>query len=92
MKVTLRYFNILNIYTNCRIETVEYDAPLSLQQLVINLAQRFSPGFSQIALHEGKLAPHFRIFINGKPMSIEDTEVQIQDGDEIMMFPAVAGG
>jgi MoaD family protein len=92
MKVTLRYFNILMHYTNCRIETMDLDGPLSLEQLVINLAQRYPPGFSQIALHEGKLAPHFRIFLNGKPVSIKEAEVQIQDGDEIMMFPAVAGG
>lgn len=92
MKVTLRYFNILNTYTNCRSETIEFTEPLTLEQLVCNLAQRFPPGFSQIALHEGKLAPHFRIFLNGKPMSIKEAEVQVQDGDEIMMFPAVAGG
>jgi MoaD family protein len=92
MKVTLRYFNVLTLYTNCKTETIDLDVPLSLEQLVIELTQRFPAGFSQIALQEGRLSPHFRIFLNGKPMSIKEAEVLLQDGDEIMMFPAVAGG
>ncbi len=92
MKITVRYFNILSVYTDCKSETLTFPAPLTLMQLIIALAERFPAGFAQIALQDGKLAPHLRVFINGNPLKINDEDVLIQDGDEVMLFPAVAGG
>jgi len=90
--IRVRYFNILSAYTGCKEETVAFPAAPSLLELIQSLTARYPGGFAQVALLEGKLAPHLHIFVNNKSHGWQDGDVLINDGDEVMLFPAVAGG
>lgn len=90
--IRVRYFNILSTFTGCKEETFSFAAPLSLQELVRRIAGKYPGGFAQVALVEDSLAPHLRIFVNNKPLGWQDGDTVIHDGDEVMLFPAVAGG
>lgn len=90
--IQVRYFNILSAFTSCKEETVSFQAAPSLLELIQFLAAKYPGGFTQVVLLEGKLAPHLRIFVNKKPHGWQDGETLVNDGDEVMLFPAVAGG
>ena len=90
--ICVRYFNILSAFTSCKEETVSFPVVPSLLELLQFLAAKYPGGFTQVALLEGKLAPHLRIFVNNKPLGWQDGDFLVNDGDEVMLFPAVAGG
>ncbi len=90
--IRVRYFNILSAYTSRKEESAVFQAAPSLLELVQSLAARYPGGFAQVVLLEGKLAPHLRIFVNNKPLGWLDGDFLVNDGDEVMLFPAVAGG
>ena len=90
--IQVRYFNILIAFTSCKEETVSFQAAPSLLEIIHFLAAKYPGGFAQVVLQEGKLAPHLRIFINNKTHGWQDGDVLLNDGDEVMLFPAVAGG
>jgi MoaD family protein len=90
--VRVRYFNMLGTFTGCKEESLSFPSPVTLLELVHFISNKYPGGFAQVALIEGGLAPHLRIFVNNKPLGWQDGETIMNHGDEVMLFPAVAGG
>jgi MoaD family protein len=96
MKITIRSFLTLR-------EVMGYQSALELEvgnltliELLHELADRFGDRFKQMVFDQaGKgLNPHIRILINGRHYSHipEKLNTRLQAGDEISIFPPVAGG
>jgi len=92
MRIRVRYFNILSLYTNCKDEVITLSSALPLLELIHHLASKYPGGFAQVTLAKGELAPHLRVFVNNKSLGWQDGDFIINDNDEVMLFPAVAGG
>jgi len=70
--------------------------PVTIQELLRVLAERFGSGFKAMVFEEGSstVGPHVRILVNGKHYGIlpEKLDTILNPGDEIGLFPPIAGG
>jgi MoaD family protein len=92
MIVSVRFFNILAAYTGIKQSRVTLPDGATLRELVHQLAGDYSEAFRNILLPEGTLNPHLHFFRNGTRVGETELDSPLCDGDEIMLFPAVAGG
>lgn len=71
----------------------EVDAP-NVRDLLNRLANNFGDSFKQKILDaEGGLQPFVNVFVNNTDIRhLRDLETQLNDGDEVLILPAVAGG
>lgn len=96
MKIIIRGFltlrEVMGDQSALELETCD----LTLIELLSELAHRFDDRFSKIIFDEtGKrLNPHIRILINGRHYSHipQKLNTRLQEGDEVALFPPVAGG
>jgi sulfur-carrier protein adenylyltransferase/sulfurtransferase len=64
----------------------------SLGKLLATIADRF-PGLKDRIYHDGVIAPHLNIYINGEEMhSLNGLDTALTEGDRVALVPAVAGG
>lgn len=92
MIVSVRFFNILAAYTGIKQTKVTLPDGTTLRELAHRLAGDYSEAFRNIILAEGALNPHLHFFRNGNRINETELDSPLCDGDEIMLFPAVAGG
>ena len=61
---------------------------------VINDVDVQFPGFrDQLLAADGQLAQHINVYVNNKEIStLEGTSTQLNDGDQVAVIPALAGG
>lgn len=90
--VKIRYFNLLATYAGGKQESLELDGDVTIRGLVSILAGRHPGAFSEMLLHDGQPSPHLRIFRNETPLNPQDLDLCLAEGDELLLFPAVAGG
>ena len=90
--LNIRFFNILAAYTGKKALAFAVPTGTNLSDSVVLLAGQFNPAFQDIVLSAGAPSQHLRIFLNGEPVGEKDMKTVLKDGDEIMLFPAVAGG
>ena len=91
--VHVRYFNILAALAETKQTSIEVPRGMTLRQLIDHLAAINSDKFRTFLFDGDELHSYLRIFHNErliKPTLLAD--ITIEDGDEIMLFPAVAGG
>ncbi|HVN54852.1 MAG TPA: MoaD/ThiS family protein [Anaerolineaceae bacterium] len=90
--VKVSYYNILATCVGVKHESVLLPENITILTLIQGLAERLPGTFQEIALVNEAPSPHLRVFHNRRLVKPEDFELSLADGDEIMMFPAIAGG
>jgi MoaD family protein len=91
-KVNVRFFGPAIEAARRQSET-QVNAP-NLRELLNALSESFGDSFKQKILDAtGKPQPFVNIFINDKDIRhLEDLETKLEDGDEVLILPAIAGG
>jgi MoaD family protein len=96
MKITIRGFltlkDVMGDQSALEIET----GNITLRELLHELSYRFGERFSQTVLDKTGKGPHeqVRILINGRHYSHipQKLDTRLQEGDEVSLFPPIAGG
>ncbi len=92
IQVKVRYFNILAAYAGTSKQMVEMTEGATILDLLLYIAQNNPASFREIMLQDGKPSPHLRVFRNNQLMDPDSFSTILLKGDEILLFPAVAGG
>jgi MoaD family protein len=96
MKITIRSFLTLrDVMGDQSVLELEI-GNLTLMELLYELADMFGDRFTQMVFDKaGKgLNQHIRILINGRHYShiSQKLNTRLQEGDEVALFPPIAGG
>lgn len=91
--LTVRYHNILRSAAGLAQETLPLPENATLYALLKALSVRPEPSLRDLLLEaDGSVVSHLVVFINRKLISGDPRGIQLADGDEVMLFPAVSGG
>jgi MoaD family protein len=92
IQVAIRYFNILSDYAGKKEEKIILPEGCTLRELVLMLVDQNQPAFGNIVLSEGEVSSFIRVFINDNMITAESFDQVMNDGDRVLLFPAVSGG
>jgi MoaD family protein len=92
IRVTVKYFNILAAYAGTRAQVVELEDGSTGFDLILSVARNNPPAFQEVVLQDGAPSTHLRVFRNKQSVDNDLLKTVLTDGDEILLFPAVAGG
>ncbi len=92
LTVRVRYFNVLADYAGAKRAEVKVPAGTTVRAFLQHLAEINPAAFRRALVHEGSLRSHLRVFRNEKLVAGEAFDLPLTDGDELMLFPAIAGG
>jgi molybdopterin converting factor small subunit len=91
--VSVRYYNIIRLRVGIERETLRLAEGTSLRAALERLAERHGSPLREILFApDGSVAPHLVVFRNRKLVPQDGRHLPLADGDELMLFPAVAGG
>ena len=91
--VTVRYHNLLRRMTGVKEETITLPAGTSLREALEHLAQRHGPKLRGMLFEpEGGVSLHLVVFHNQRLVRPDQHDAPLSDGEELMLFPAIAGG
>jgi MoaD family protein len=89
------YLTMREVIGNKSSMNLEYRS-IILHDLLIQLAGQFGSDFRSMVFNDGtnELGPHIKILINGRHHTCfpDKLNTEIKDGDEIGLFPPIAGG
>ena len=92
MKLTLNYFGQLRQAAGVATESLDQPDSISLKQLLIDRADGFGGEFKKILLDQNSQPrPSVLVIINNIAADRQSPPA-LQDGDEITLMPAIAGG
>jgi len=92
MRVKILYFGQLYTVTKKKSEDIEIAEDITLRSLLIDRASIYGDSFRTMVFdNDFNLRPSIIIVLNDK-MAAKDKEVELQDGDEIKLLTAIAGG
>ena len=90
--IHVRYFNVLADYAGTRIAEVRVQPGTTVRELLHNLSE-INPEPFRRALSLGDAShSYLRVFRNDQLVADAAFDLPLADGDEILLFPAVAGG
>ena len=90
--VRVRYFNVLADYAGAKRAEVVVPTGTTLRALLNHLIE-INPEPFRRALSRGEmLSAYLRVFRNERVATPADFDAPLANGDEVMLFPAVAGG
>lgn len=91
--VSVRYHNMLRRRVGIEQETVTMVEGTLLRAVLEALADRHGPRLRDMLFSsEGSIVSHLVIFRNRKLVPQDQYQLVLRDGDELMLFPAIAGG
>ncbi len=91
--IHLHYHNMLRRVTGLERETVELPPGASLYGALETIAGRYGPALREMLfLPDGTVASHLVVFRNGQLARDDARTLELADGDELMLFPAISGG
>lgn len=91
--VHVRYFNFLAVVADARQAELKIPEGTTLRQFIHHLAEIHSERFRTFILKGDEISTYLRIFHNEKLIwEIQLDDIRLSEGDEIMLFPAIAGG
>jgi molybdopterin converting factor small subunit len=91
--VDVRYNNILRSTAGIAEETLQVPTGASLVELLRVLGHRHGSGLNTMLFQpDGTVATHLVVFRNRKLVGQDQYSLQLADGDELNLFPAVSGG
>lgn len=90
LEISVKYYNIVADFLGRREEQRTLRAGNNLRDLLAVLAGE-SLAFRRLALTaEGQVTGHVRLFHNGQ--AVLDFDEPLAEGDEVRVFPTIAGG
>lgn len=92
IQVSFFLFNVLADAVGARQIPKSFPEGTPLLQAVQVLAAEYPPAFQTLLLPDGAISNYLKVFVNGRLVGAADFLKQLQDGDAIMLFPAVSGG
>ena len=91
--VSVTYHNMLRYRAGVEQETIALTEGTSLRAALEHLADRHGPRLREMLFApEGSVASHLVIFRNRKLVPQDEHHLPLADGDELKLFPAIAGG
>lgn len=91
--VTVRYHNLLRRMTGVAEETITLPVGTSLREALEHLAQRHGPALQEMLFDpDGGISLHLAIFCNRQLVRHGQHDTPLSADDELMLFPAIAGG
>jgi molybdopterin converting factor small subunit len=91
--VGVRYYNVFRLRIGIERETIVLPEGTSLRSALERLAERHGSVLRQMLFApDGRVASHLVVFRNRKLVPHDERHAPLADGDELMLFPAVAGG
>lgn len=92
MKIAVRYLAQLRQAAGVAGEEIEGDGPCTLQELLLQLADRHDEHFRRMLLdQDDALQPSMLVFVGDEQIRA-DTPLQLKDGDVITFLTPMAGG
>jgi molybdopterin converting factor small subunit len=93
IEVSVRLYGILRDMAGQAEERLAVDAGITLRALVTGpLAERHPEMRPALLTADGAMSPHLVCFHNTNLLTAQSTDVVLNDGDEIRVFPAISGG
>jgi molybdopterin converting factor small subunit len=90
IRISLKYYNIVADLLERKKEQRRVPDGTTISDMLKNLAQENS-SFAKLALTtDGEVSQHLRLFRAGQ--AVLDLHEPLNEGDEILIFPAIAGG
>jgi MoaD family protein len=96
MTLTIKtYLTMRQVMDNRAVFDVELDK-ISIKDLLVEFASMFGPDFKSMVFEESSqnIGPHVRILVNGRHYGNlpKGLDTVLTSGDEIGLFPPIAGG
>jgi molybdopterin converting factor small subunit len=92
MKVTIEYFAQAREAAGVVREVVETAAPCTAQALVVRLARERGGRLAELLLTgDGRLSASVLLAVGDRQVRA-DQPLELRDGDEVLVVPAVSGG
>lgn len=92
MKINVKFYSFIKDAAGTGKESLEINEGTTLAGLIDFLISKYGEKFKEIILKEGRLNPHIKIFCSEKLINENYLSLLMEDGDEILIFPPVAGG
>lgn len=93
IRVRVRFYNVLRDAAQRSEETFAIASGTTLRALLRDAVARAHPAVGHILfLKTGEASPYTRIFWNSAVVEEDDWDRTLTDGDEVHVFPAIAGG
>ncbi len=92
IEVQVRYFNVLADYAGTRRAELRVPPGTTVSELLRNLSETNPEPFRRALALDDELHSYIRVFRNDQLVADAAFDSPLADGDEILLFPAVAGG
>jgi len=93
IRVTVQYHNILRARAGIASETLDLPEGITLRGLLQHVAETHGSVLREVLFSaEGAVSSHLVVFRNRQLLPAMDRDAVLADGDELMLFPAIAGG
>jgi MoaD family protein len=90
--VQVRYFNVLADYAGTRRAEVRVPPGTTLRELLRTLSETHPEPFRRALALDDEVHSYIRVFRNDQLVAETAFDSPLADRDEILLFPAVAGG
>lgn len=92
IQVTFRFFNLLAHTVGTNLVRREFEENPSLIHALRALAQEYPTAFQGLFLPDGSINSFLKIWVNGRLIDQDEPGILLHHGDEVLLFPAAAGG
>ena len=92
MRIALKVFGTLRKYFDSHTQQLDVKEGAKISD-IYSMLENQTTGIAEELFNEGKVKPQFIVLVNGRRIDLLDgTETALAEGDEISIFPPVAGG
>ena len=94
MKIEIKFFTALREITSKKVEKLELQENITIDELIILLSNKFGKKFKEYVYNKnGKIQDFLSFLINGKNINtLQGLTTKLQEGDVVAILPPVGGG
>ena len=94
MKIKIKFFTSLREITGKKVEKIELQENITIDELIILLSNKFGKKFKEYVYNKnGKIQDFLSFLINGKNINtLQGLTTKLQEGDVVAILPPVGGG
>jgi molybdopterin synthase sulfur carrier subunit len=94
MKVEAKFFTTLREITGKKIETIQLQNSITIDELITLLAEKYGKKFREYVYNKkGKVHDFLSFLVNGKNINVlQGFDTELKEGDIIAILPPVGGG